>query len=239
MRYYICNHKANLSKEAYQKIAKMMNKIETSSIVVVCPSTCYLGLDVERKNWKLGAQDVSVCINGDYTGEVTASQLKSLGVSYSLVGHSERRNQFKETSFAFLPKIHHLLENDITPIFCIGEAENVRKKKKTFDILRQQITQVYDSLSKDFQEKIIIAYEPMWAVGTGITPSNEEINEVVEFIKKLVKEKYQFTPFVLYGGSVNESNVNKLRKIILLDGFLLGGVSLKEDSLTKIFTKDE
>ncbi len=239
MKYYVCNHKANLSKEEYQDLLRSLKDLMSEYEVIICPSSCYLGMDFPFHKMSLGSQDVSKSENGPHTGEVTASQLKSLGVGYTLVGHSERRLELKETSFEFIPKINCLLKNDITPIFCIGESENVQKKEKTRDILRQQITQVYDSLEKEDREKIIIAYEPIWAIGTKVVPSNLEICNVVEDILKFVKDKYGIKPVVLYGGSVNEENISELKKITMLDGFLLGSVSLNKDSLTKILTKDE
>ena len=144
-------------------------------------------------NFSLGAQNVSINDNGAYTGEISASQLKSFGVEYAIVGHSERRQYQKETNDEINKKVNNLLENDIIPILCIGETREER------------------------------------AIGTGIIPSNSEIEEVFQLIKKnFPKNK------VLYGGSANEKNIDILNQCKIIDGYLLGGISLKPDKL-KIF----
>lgn len=221
------NNKCNLEKEEYQEYLEKLNEIKTNHTMIVCPSLLHIGCTT-LKEAHLGSQNVSTYDNGAYTGEVSTNQLKSYGVEYTIIGHSERRQYQKETNEEIGLKLKQLLKNDITPILCIGETLNEREEKKVFDILKEEILVALDNLTEEEKEKVIIAYEPIWAIGTGLIPTIEEIEEVFTFIKNLVNTK------VLYGGSANEENIDSLKTCSKIDGYLLGGLSLKPDKL-KIF----
>ena len=194
---------------------------------------------LEDSKYIVGAQNVSVKGNGASTGEISAEQLNSLGVSYTIVGHSERRSDNKETSEMFVNKINNLLSFDIRPIFCIGENLSEREANITKDIVGKQIIEVFDKLNKEDLEKVIVAYEPVWAIGTGKVPTNEEIEDMTNYIKDLIQDKYEARVLVLYGGSVNNKNIDELNQIEAVDGYLIGGASTKADEFLYIMSKCE
>ena len=194
--------------------------------VIVCPT--YPFLEYYNDTVPVGAQNVSINDNGAYTGEVSVSQLKSLNIPYCIVGHSERREYQKETFEDINEKVKRLFENDIVPILCIGESKEQRENTDFKAFLEDEITTAIEGLTEDQINKIVIAYEPIWSIGTGIIPTTEEIIEVFDFIK----EKLPNTK-VLYGGSANVNNIEMLNKIKQIDGYLLGGLSLKPDDLQK------
>lgn len=206
------------------------------SNLIICPSYPYLGI-CSQEDYILCAQNVSEYDNGPYTGEVSASQLKSLNINYVLIGHSERRHTFMETQEVIDKKIIKSLDNDLMVIYCIGETKEEKDERKTLEILERQL-KIFSKLNKEQMSKIIIGYEPVWAISDGInpapTPTNEEIDEVNKFIKNYIKKAYNVDINVLYGGSVNLTNVYELLKVNTHDGFLIGGASKKIDDLIKI-----
>ena len=225
------NNKCNLNKEEYIEYIEKLNNIDTKETLILCPN--YLNIPLTNlKNASLASQNVSSYENGAYTGEISASILKSYNVEYSIIGHSERRGYQKESNDDIKKKITELLKYDITPILCIGESLDERKNCKVFDILNEELETALNDLEASEREKIIIAYEPIWAIGTGLIPTLEEIEEVFQFIK----EKYKNNK-VLYGGSANEENIDMLKKCQLIDGYLLGGLSLKIDKLETFIQK--
>ena len=139
----------------------------------------------------------------------------------------------------FVDKINNLLNYDIRPIFCIGEKLDQRKSNITKDVVGKQIMEVFDKLSKENIEKIVVAYEPVWAIGTGIVPTNEEIEDMTSYIKDLIQDKYSSRVLVLYGGSVNQKNIDELNLIEPVDGYLIGGASTKADEFLYIMSKCE
>ncbi|MBR3049352.1 MAG: triosephosphate isomerase, partial [Bacilli bacterium] len=177
----------------------------------------------------LGSQKVDMYDMGAYTGCVNAKQLKSLGVKYSLVGHSEVRKYKNITPEGINKKIKKLLEEGITPIYCIGETKEERDNNTYKELLKEDIIESLKDLSNEEKEKVIVAYEPVWSIGTGNIPKCYEINEVIDIIKQELPNNK-----VLYGGSVNEENINFFNTNCNLDGYLLGGVSLKPESLQKL-----
>jgi len=195
------------------------------SNVIFAPSSIYLLKFVEN-GLKTASQDVSFAPIGAYTGDVSASQLKSIGILYSIVGHSERRKYYHDDNY-INNKLQELIENKITPILCIGETKEERDAGVTFEILKKEIDAAFDSLNS--LTGIIIAYEPIWSIGTGVVPTNEEISETICFIKDYINQKYSSENKVLYGGSVSNKNINELEKIKVIDGYLVGGCSIKKD----------
>lgn len=229
----VLNHKMNLTYQDVLDYEKKLNDRNYKDTVVVCPSSAYLPI-FQGNNYKLGSQDVSAYEKGSHTGDIASSQLKSLNVSYCLVGHSERRKYYKECNKIINQKIKNLLAEDITSILCIGETKEERNDNKLKEVLIKDIAECFQDLKKENIENIVIAYEPIWSIGTGVVPTNQDIEEVVSFIKKYIKNHYQVDIKVLYGGSINESNYNTFKTITSLDGFLIGGFSLKVEELKEL-----
>lgn len=220
------NNKSNLNKQEFTNYIEELNTINTKHTMIICPT--YLNISSVNSNILLGSQNVSSTENGAYTGEISAKDLKSYNVKYSLVGHSERRKYQRETDSEIYEKIIMLLQENIIPILCVGETKEERENNKVEEILNKQLSGLLN-IRENFREEIIIAYEPVWSIGTGIIPTNDEIEETITYIKdKLPNNK------VLYGGSANEENIDTIKQISIIDGYLLGGLSLKPDKL-KIF----
>ena len=222
------NNKSNLEKEEFKKELEELKTVETTETLILCPTFLNISI-VSNSNIKLGSQNVSVSDNGAYTGEISASQLKSYQVKYAIVGHSERREYQRETNEEINKKIKQLFKNDITPILCIGETLEERKQNKVNEVLEEELTIATKDLTEEEKKRLIIAYEPIWSIGTGVIPTNEQIEEVFQEIKRLVPASY-----ILYGGSANEENIDQLKQIPSINGYLLGGLSLKVDKL-KVF----
>ncbi|MBQ6497116.1 MAG: triosephosphate isomerase [Bacilli bacterium] len=215
------NNKSNFTRDEYVEYLKEIEEITFKGKLILCPT--YLNLTV-KTDVILGAQDVSPYEDGSHTGEISARQLSALGIKYSIVGHSERR--LSETEEELFNEIRRLLENNMTPILCVGERKADREKGSTKAVIGNQLASVTNYLMENERSNVIIAYEPVWAIGTGEIPTNEQIKEVIDFIKsKLPNNK------VLYGGSANEENIDTLKEIEGIDGYLVGGLSLKPDKL--------
>ena len=224
------NNKSNLSKEEFMTYQEKLGKLETNSKMIVCPTFLNINLWQPNKIF-LGAQNVSTENEGAFTGEVSAIDLKASGVEYCIIGHSERREYQKESLEEIHKKLMKLLENEITPILCIGETKEEREEKKVEQVLKEELETAIDTLTEEEKAKIIVAYEPIWSIGTGIIPTMEEIEEVFRFIKQILPNSS-----ILYGGSANEKNIDLLKTVSLIDGYLLGGLSLKPEEL-QIFLK--
>ena len=219
----VLNNKCNFNLDEYLDYQNKLKNLNFKNDIVLCPSSVYLS-NFELENVFLGSQNVSPFNDGAYTGEVSARQLKSLNVKYCLIGHSERRVYFKENNEIMKNKIEQLLENEIIPIYCVGELEKKRDNNELDEELK-----ILEEIRNN--EKIIIAYEPLWAIGTGIQPNINELEKII----KLIKEKFPNNK-VLYGGSVNEDSIVNL-KSELIDGYLLGGVSLHPDRISMLLSK--
>ncbi|AFN83994.1 triosephosphate isomerase [Encephalitozoon romaleae SJ-2008] len=174
---------------------------------------------------KVGAQDCSQFINGPYTGEVSASMIKEMGAEYVIVGHSERRKWFGETSTVISKKIRNARNQGLNVILCIGEDEKCREDGGYLDALKDQLLSLKEDISG---EDIDVAYEPVWAIGTGKVPTNRQISEVISSIKNWGKD-LGFYGRVIYGGSVSILNCQTILDVEEVDGFLIGGTSLKMD----------
>ena len=222
------NNKCNLSKEEFLTYQEELNRIETEEQIIVCPT--FLNIGEYHGKFSLGAQNVSKTEEGAHTGEVSAKDLKSYGVEYCIVGHSERRQNQRETNEEINQKIRQLMNQEIIPILCIGETKEEREQNQYQEIIEEEIRSAITSIPNF--ERIIIAYEPIWSIGTGIIPTNEQIEEVFALIKSILPNNK-----ILYGGSANENNIDQLKEIKENDGFLLGGLSLKPQELSIFLNK--
>lgn len=227
----VLNNKSNLNKDEYKSYLNELKKIEIKSQMILCPT--YLNINNKYpNNIILGAQNVSSTADGAFTGEISAKQLKTFNVKYCLVGHSERREYQNESLNLIALKVRRLLEEDIIPILCIGETKKERDEGKVKNILEKEITSATANISEEEKNKLVIAYEPIWSIGTGKIPTNSEIAEVFSYIKTMMPNSK-----ILYGGSVNVNNIDTLQKINIIDGYLLGGLSLKPSELEEFQRK--
>ena len=222
MKYLVCNFKNKLLKDDILKYNRNLGEIETKVKLVLCPPSIYLSL-FDKNGYDLGVQDISSFMDRTITGEIEASQIKSLGATYVIVGHSERKIYKHEINIDFINKINNALENNLNVIYCVGETLRDKENGSTFEILEKQISEVLNNVEI---KNIMIAYEPVWAIGTGNVPSIKEIKDNIEFISDLLYEKYECKLDILYGGSVNDENIGELCSIKGLSGFLVGGASL-------------
>ncbi len=229
MKLIIANLKMNLTLDKILDYKKIIN--EKQEGLIIAPPYIYLDI-MKSQNYDIASQDGYYVDNGAYTGEVSFNQLKSMGVNYSIIGHSERRQKFNETNNIVKEKYLSSLRNGITPIVCVGETKEERLSNKTFDIIEEEIKVLMDSKT----ESIIIAYEPIWAIGTGLTPTLEEIESVHKFIKEILN-KYNLNSKILYGGSVNLNNIKEFSKSDHIDGFLIGSASLDPNNLLNMINE--
>ncbi len=227
------NNKSNLNRKEFKEYYKELLKIKTKSKLILCPTFLNIGLAYSDKVL-LGSQNVSRDKDGAFTGEISAEQLKNSGVKYSIVGHSERREYQRESFEDINKKIKRLLDNNIVPILCIGETLEERKEDQVKEVLNAELLSAIKGLDAKEKSKIIVAYEPIWSIGTGKIPTLEEIEEVFNFIKKKFPKNK-----VLYGGSANEKNIDELKTLKIIDGYLLGGLSLKPKELQEFLNKLE
>ena len=219
---------------------------DTKNEVILCvPFTdlFYALLHVQGTNIKIGAQNMHWEEKGAYTGEVSAQMLKSIGTEYVIIGHSERRQYFAETDETVNKKIKSALTVGLKPIVCVGETLEQRENGKTEEIVTNQVEKAFNNLKTEDLKNIIIAYEPIWAIGTGKTATKEEANETIAQIRKKVAEMYGQNDaneiIIQYGGSVKASNAKELFEMSDIDGGLVGGASLKPDEFSKIVNFDK
>jgi triosephosphate isomerase len=223
------------------EIKKLMVNPPTGVTVVVCPPFTSLvvahGL-LKGSALRLGAQNMSEREDGAFTGEVSARMLASIGCQYVILGHSERRQYFKETNEMINAKVRKALAAGLTPIVCVGETLEERESGVTDRIVSAQVKGVCNGLSQAEMEKVVIAYEPVWAIGTGKTATPNQANDVHKLIRRLLGQMFSWPiaerSLVVYGGSVNPGNARDLLAQSDIDGALVGGACLKADSFTAI-----
>lgn len=233
MKYLVCNIKNKMNKDETIKYEAALEGVDVDkNKLVIIPSFPFISF-YHGNNYEIGSQDISSFTDTTITGEVTAEQLKSLNVSYVLIGHSERRQYKQEINIDFINKINHAQDKDLKIIYCIGETLEEKENGDTYIVLEKQISEVLNNVEiKD----IIIAYEPIWAIGTGKIPKISEIQDTIEFIKDIVEEKYDCEIKVLYGGSVNVDNIELINNIKSVDGFLVGSASLNITNVEQMIT---
>ena len=214
---------------------------DTEHEVILCvPYTdlFYALLTAQNTNIKIGAQNMHFAESGAYTGEVSGKMLKSINVEYVIIGHSERRQYFNETDETVNKKVKAAFENGLKPIVCVGETLEQREAGKVEEIITNQTKLALDGLTNEQVQNTIIAYEPIWAIGTGKTATKEDANDAVKAIRKKIAEIYGQNVadgvIIQYGGSVKSSNANELFSMSDIDGALVGGASLKVDEFQKI-----
>lgn len=186
----------------------------------------------------LGAQNMHYEKSGAFTGEISGPMLKEIGVTHVLIGHSERRHVFGESDELIAKKTASALDQEIAPVLCVGEQIDEREAGRTFQVVERQLREAFASIGARAIERVIIAYEPVWAIGTGMTATPEIAQEAHCFIRECVAKKYGQAPAegtpILYGGSVKPDNVDDLMSMPDIDGTLVGGASLKVDAFARI-----
>lgn len=237
------NWKMNmLPNEAIKFIEELTPLVkETNNEVILCvPYTdlFYGLLTAQGTNIKIGAQNMHFEETGAYTGEVSGKMLKSIGVEYVIIGHSERRQYFNETDGTVNKKIKKAFEEGLKPIVCVGETLEQREEGKTEEVITKQTELALQGLTNEKVENTIIAYEPIWAIGTGKTATAEDANNSIKAIRNKISEIYGQNVaervIIQYGGSVKSANAKELFEMSDIDGGLVGGASLKSEEFAKI-----
>ena len=218
----VLNHKMNLEYDQVIPYINTLNQIQTDNNVIVCPSNIYLSDFINYSNWGVGSQNVSSELDGNYTGEVSTLQLKSLGIEYSIIGHYERKKYFKETNLDINKKLNACLDSNISPILCFGESGNVDDSIDALEELLMGISNI------DF---IIFAYEPL-----KVSKQEEmsDIEEQIKIIYNYLQDKYNSHPNLIYGGGVSQKDINALLEIPEINGIMIGKISSSIDKVEKI-----
>ena len=243
-RKYICgNWKMNKTSSEALEFAKEINEFEFNKVdVLIAPS--FVSLESLRKNLKdeikVAGQNVSQFDDGAYTGEVSTSMLKDIGVDDVIIGHSERREKFLESDEIINAKVKKALEDNLSVILCLGESLEIKEEGREVDFVREELLKSLDGVED--LENLTIAYEPIWAIGTGKTCSSEDAEKMCREIRNVIDEKYgeisQKTR-ILYGGSVKPSNAGEILSKENIDGVLVGGASLKASDFIEIIKAGE
>ena len=219
--------------EPYAKNAKC-------EIILCVPYTdlFYSLLTAQNTNIKIGAQNMHWEEAGAYTGEIAPNMLKCINVEYVIIGHSERRQYFAETDETVNKKIKSALKHELNPILCVGETMKQRELGLEEEVIKQQIIGALEGITKEQAEKIVIAYEPIWAIGTGKVATKNDANNMIKLIRKEIESLYDKevanNVSILYGGSVNKNNAKELFETSDIDGALVGGASLKVNEFNEI-----
>ena len=237
------NWKMNkLPSETYDYVKEVAEKVKDASCEVVC-CTPYVNLSeavraAKGTNVKIGAENLHFKDSGAFTGEISADMLLDLGVEYVIIGHSERREYFAETDETVNLKTIKALEKGLIPIVCVGESLEQRKAGVTMELITMQVKKAFANISAEDAKKVVIAYEPIWAIGTGETATSEQAEEVCAGIRNVLADLYcencakEIT--IQYGGSMNAGNAAELLAMANIDGGLIGGASLKSEDFSII-----
>lgn len=225
--------------ELTESIKALVSKADTEVCVCVpFVSIQAVGQVVAGSNIKLGAQNMHQKESGAYTGEISPSMLEALAVDYVILGHSERREYFNETDESINEKIFTTFKHNMTPIVCCGESLETRKKGEEKDFVKNQLVGDFKDVPSEDMKKIVVAYEPIWAIGTGETASSDQAEEMCGFIRGLIAELYDDNVAeavrIQYGGSVKPGNVDELMARENIDGALVGGASLKAEDFARL-----
>lgn len=229
--------------EAIQLVNDIKNNLKEEVETVVCvPFTALNEVKkiISGTKLKLGAQNMHWEESGAFTGEISPLMLKEIGVDYVIIGHSERRQYFNETDETVNKKIKSALKHNIIPIVCVGEALEQREDNIEKEVVKSQVLKAFKDISEEDMVKIVIAYEPIWAIGTGKTATKEEANDMISFIRTIIMDKYDRGVSdkvrIQYGGSVKPSNITEIMNQSDIDGALVGGASLKAEEFIKLIS---
>ena len=245
--FIVANWKMNGNKKTNEQLINYINEkvYQNPNIeVIICPPFTYLTqiMELKTKSIKIGAQNISERQNGAYTGEISGSILQDMNVDYVIIGHSERRQMFHDTNSIIAQKFVLAHQNKLMPILCVGESLEERKKGQTQTIVQLQIKSVIESTGIELFNKSIIAYEPVWAIGTGQTATPMQAEEVHSSIRSIIEEydsNIATSIPILYGGSVNSANSKDLFTMSNINGGLIGGASLNGKEFIEIYQKAE
>lgn len=229
-------------KEAVELIENLKPLVAKSKpeVVVCVPYTDLWAVSeaIKGSKIKLGAENVAWADSGAYTGEISAEMLKEIGVEYVIIGHSERRQYFGETDQSVNLRLKQALKSQLKPIVCVGETLTEREKNRTKKVLRKQILEGFNDINAEDFANVVIAYEPVWAIGTGKTATAEDANKTIGFIRNLVKKTWGAEVSkalrIQYGGSMKPSNAKELMAMRNIDGGLIGGAALKAKDFSAI-----
>ena len=238
------NWKMKINQQSAQKLVDeiIAGMPDIDADLAVCPPYLYIpevSKRLENSSIGLGAQNVATHLEGAYTGEIAAPMLKEFNCKYAIVGHSERRANYADTDAAVAQRFKQAIDADIIPILAVGELLEQREQGITFDIVAKQLNAVIDFAGIESFQHAVIAYEPVWAIGTGLTASAEQAQEVHLFIRQLLADKNKQIAEniqIIYGGSVKPQNAEALFAMPDIDGALVGGDSLNADSFLKIYS---
>ena len=236
------NWKMNASKDSVESLVTdiLSGASDVSAEIIVCAPFPYLSqveVLIEGSNLMLGAQNLNVNASGAFTGEVSAEMIKDFGANHVIVGHSERRSLYGETSEIVAEKTKAAIDSGLTPILCLGESLDQRESGKTESVVSEQLNKAIKMVGIEAFNNIIIAYEPVWAIGTGMTATPEQAQAVHEFIRDLLASSDQEIAdktAILYGGSMNAGNAVELISCADIDGGLIGGAALKAEDFLQI-----
>ena len=228
--------------EAVEFVNDIKDKVDNTDVeaVICAPFTLLKDLKEATKgtNIKIGAQNMHYAEQGAFTGEISAPMLKELNIDYVVLGHSERRQYFNETNETVNKKVIKALEEGIDPILCVGETLEEREASETKNVCKEQTEKALVGVSAEDMKKVVIAYEPVWAIGTGKTATAEDANDVIAYIREVVKglygEEISEEVRIQYGGSVKPSNVAEIMNQSDIDGALVGGASLLASDYTEL-----
>jgi len=230
--------------ETARQLSGLVAENTQADIMIAPPFTALAPLADVLKGSRvdLGAQNIFWEKEGAYTGEISPAMLVSAGCRYVIIGHSERRQYFAETDENVNRKIRAAIRVGLNPVFCVGETEEERESKETFSVLDKQVQKGLEGLFSDELRDLVVAYEPVWAIGTGKTATSEQAQEVHRFLRSLLDKLYDSeragSTRILYGGSVKPGNINELMGMPDVDGALVGGASLDAKTFSKIVNYD-
>ncbi|MBY8989455.1 MAG: triose-phosphate isomerase [Candidatus Lokiarchaeota archaeon] len=235
----------NESKEMLKALIPLIKKSDNVEVMIAPPFTSLIETFniVKKTNIKLGAQNMYYEETGAFTGEISPNFLKEIGVEYVILGHSERRNIFNESDDLINRKLKKALQVGLKPIVCIGEHLEERESGRTKEVIKSQIDGTFKDLDKEEIIKTVIAYEPIWAIGTGKTATPEQAEEIHIYIRETLRQKFDKEAAnsirIQYGGSIKPTNAEDLFRKANIDGGLVGGASLQADSLAHIINAAE
>ena len=225
----VFNHKMSMIYDDLYSYIDRINNFDTDNDIIICPSNIYLEAFINNCDYSVGTQNLHYSLDENHTGEISSNQLKSLGIEYAMIGHYERVSEFKENVSIVNQKLIAALDSNIIPILCFGEDID--------EDYEEVLPKLLDSYLKDINniEFIVFAYEPIYAIGTGTLPNVKKINEVSQFITRYLEDKYNKKPILLYGGSVDSSNIKNIIDIESLDGVVVGNISSDIKEVERIF----